>query len=114
MENSNEPTKVEDEIAIRIEGKDYWLVSQFAKLTNKKEQTIRLLISKGNRIRKLNHIHIGEKPFICAEELFEFPFVVPGRPAGMGDFIEKFYLENGELIKNEELLKSEDVLDKCQ
>jgi hypothetical protein len=89
--------------SIQINKKEYWTVKQFSLLTEKSISAIRVLMHKGNRIRKLKYMSIGGKPFIEAEELFNYPFVVKGRPAEVGSYIEKFYLENDELIKNEEV-----------
>lgn len=97
--------EIKGEKTILVEGREYFFVDQFARLTDKKDATIRLLITKGNRIRKLKSINFGGKPLILASELFDFPFVTKGHPSyTMGDFAEKFYVENGELIKSEEIL----------
>jgi hypothetical protein len=80
------------ESTINIEGQDYFTVDQFSKLTNKSQQTIRVLILKGNRIRKLSSITIGGKPFIISTELFNFPFVTTGRPSPLGISVERFIL----------------------
>lgn len=96
---------IEGECTVNLDGRDYWTVSQFSKLTNRKEGTIRVLISKGNRIRKLETKKLGGKPFILAEELFNFPFVITGRPADMGDYIEQYEIQEDELVVVERLLK---------
>lgn len=89
-----------------IEGEEYYTVKQFSQLTEKTEGTIRVLISKGNRIRKLKVHHIAGKPFILARELFEYPFVITGRPAGIGDAVERYYIDDdGNLTMKEELIK---------
>lgn len=85
-----------------INGEPYWTVAQFAILTNKKEQTIRYLILNGNRVRKLKAISIGGKPFVLASELFEYPFIVTGRPSKYGWGVVKYTLEKGELTQTEE------------
>ena len=64
---------------IEINGENYYTVEQFAQLTNKASQTIRGLMHKGNRIRKLKFVHFGNKPFIPATEVTCFPFTVSGR-----------------------------------
>lgn len=97
--------EIDGEKTIQIDGKYYWDVPQFAKLTDRKEGSIRLMCNKGNRIRKLKSIHIVGRLLIEAEELLNFPFVVCGRPAEMGAFIENYYLENGELLKSEKIFK---------
>ena len=92
-----------DEKSIEIDGEEYWTVQQFSKLTRRKEGSIRVLISKGNRLRALKWIRIGGKPFIRASELFEFPFVINGRPTLLGvTTIEKYRLQNGRLVSGEE------------
>lgn len=96
--------KVCGEESIKINGEDYWTVDQFSRLTGKKEGTIRVLISKGNRIRKLRTVHIAMKPFILAAEIFEFPFVITGRPSEEGDYVEKFVQEGEDLTIREEMI----------
>ena len=88
-----------------INGEDYWLVNQFAKLTQRTEGSIRVLINKGNRIRKLKCIKFGGKPFIESEELFDFPFVICGQPSKIGTFVEQFYMESGQLLREEKVYK---------
>jgi len=89
--------KILEEETISVNGKEWWFVHQFAKITGRKEQAIRVLISKGNLIRKLKTLDFGGKPLIAAEELFEFPFVMSGRqPDGMICY-EQYVLENGQL-----------------
>lgn len=100
---------IDDETTINLNGEEYWTVQQFARLTEKEPGTIRVLISKGNRVRKLKTVSVAGKPFILASELFEFPFVITGRPAGMGDYIERYFInDDGDLVLREELLKHDD------
>ena len=66
---------------IEIEGNGYYTVKQFAELTHRSEQSVRLLISKGNRIRRLETNNLVGKPFIPVEELTNFPFTVSGHNA---------------------------------
>jgi hypothetical protein len=89
--------EIYSEKPININGKDYWTVRQFAKLTNREEHSIRYLIIKGNRIRQLKSLTVGGKPFIEADELFNFPFVTTGRPNPLGINIERYTLEMGKL-----------------
>lgn len=77
---------------VEIDGKLYYTVKQFSFLTNRSTATIYNLIGKGNAIRKLQCMRVGEKPFIPAEELTDFPFVAPG-PNGKDN--PYFYDENG-------------------
>jgi hypothetical protein len=101
---------IRDEATINIEGQDYFTVDQFSKLTNKSQQTIRVLILKGNRIRKLVSKSIGGKPFILSSELFEFPFVTTGRPSPLGIPVERFILDE----KDGHLKVIEENFNKCQ
>jgi hypothetical protein len=64
---------------IEIEGSLYYTVKQFASITNRSEQSVRLLILKGNKIRKLLCVKFADKPFIPIDELTDFPFTVSGR-----------------------------------
>jgi len=62
-----------------IAGKEYYSISEFAKLTNRTWQSVYRLAIKGNRMRKLIHKQFFGKLFILADELVEFPFTVSGR-----------------------------------
>jgi len=98
---------IEGEVSININGQAYWTVRQFSNLTDKEQGTIRVLINKGNRLRRLKTVKIARKPFILASELFDFPFVINGHPAVMGDFVNRFVLDEGRLIIKEECWKRE-------
>ncbi len=74
MDKFNEPLS-----PVQINGEDFYTVKQFAVLTNRSEQSVRYLIIKGNRIRKLLIKKLAEKPFIFAHELTDFPFTVAGK-----------------------------------
>lgn len=90
---------------VYVEGDYYFFVDQFASLTGKKEAAVRMLITKGNTIRKLKSISFGGKPLILAKELEDFPFVVSGRsPEGKIRF-EKFKLTKEGLIKTEYIIE---------
>ena len=62
-----------------INGDRYFTVKNFAIATNRSEQSVRFLMSYGNRIRKLKTEYIMDKPLIPYAELTEFPFTLPGR-----------------------------------
>ena len=64
---------------ISIEGEDCYTIKQYACAVSRSEASIRQLLSKGNRIRKLKVLHVGEKPYIPFEEVFKFPFTMSGR-----------------------------------
>ena len=64
---------------VTINDKTYYTVKDFARLTNKTEQTIRKLYNIGNRIRKLKGLYIANRLFILTSELTEYPFTVSGR-----------------------------------
>ena len=57
----------------------YITVESFAERTNRKQETIRKLIRKGNAIRKLQAIKYSGYYMIPESELYDFPFVEPGR-----------------------------------
>jgi len=67
------PTKIADG--------EYYTLKEFARLTNREEDSVRKLIKKGNRMRKLRHRYFFGSPFILAGELTEFPFTSSGRNA---------------------------------
>lgn len=99
-------TILEGKEAIKINGKEYWSVKQFAELSQRTEYTIRMMISKGNSIRKLQSINITGRRYVPVDELFEFPFIANGRPPEGGFYVERFYLDE----KTKELLKTEEKL----
>lgn len=109
------PITIEDETTVSVEGEDCWTVKQFSALTEKEPGTIRMLVSKGNRIRKLKTIRVAGKPFILANELFDFPFVINGRPDGFANStcVTRFFIrEDGELVSKEEQYKlAEKIVD---
>lgn len=86
-----------------INGEEYWLVSQFANLVGKSEDTVRGLVTNGNKIRSLEANHLGKQVLIKASELFEFPFSANGRPTERGPYVKYFYLKDGELSVKEEI-----------
>jgi hypothetical protein len=102
-----------------INGKEYWSVRQFAKLTGREEASIRYLITHGNKIRCLKSEHFEGRPFINAEELFEYLFVPPGKPSPFGQVIEKFMLNDDNLVvvrfsmQGEQLVPVEERVEKC-
>lgn len=83
---------------VSICGKDCITIGQFAKLTKKSESSIRQLIIRGNMLRKIETITAGNKPFIPVKELFEYPFVMNGRPNELGYLVVKHKLEGEEVI----------------
>jgi len=107
--------QVYNEKTINIDGTDYWLVTQFSKLTNRSSVSIRALVNRGNRIRKLKAIRINDSVFIEAQELFEYPFVLPGKPAPdeEGICIEQFYLEDEKLYVKEKVYEVKDKDEIC-
>ena len=55
-------------------------VDTFAKVTNRKPEQIRRLIRNGNTIRRLNAMKINNYFYLIPyTEIFEYPFVEPGR-----------------------------------
>jgi len=96
---------VNEEKPILVGGKEYWTVKQFSALCQRSEQSVRLYICKGNRKRKLESILVGNTRLIPVEELFNFPFLTDGRPSSIGDYGERFYMENGELLRSEEIIE---------
>jgi len=63
---------------ISVDGVEYYKVSTFAKLTKRSEQSVRLLVNSGNRLRKLKHIKIARSLLIPATELTDYPFCLVG------------------------------------
>ena len=101
---------VNGENSININGKDYWTLKQFSYLTHRGEASITQLVKYGNRIRKLKVLKVDNKTYIEADELFEFPFIVIGRPSqDAGTIIEKFLInKSNELIRTEDIYKNAD------
>ena len=61
-----------------VGGKNYFSIQQMASITNKSDQTIYGLISRGNAIRKMEHIKILDRILIPCSELTQFPFTYAG------------------------------------
>ena len=97
--------KIKGEHSININGVEYFTVKQLARLTNKEEANIRRLIGEGNRVRKMESKKLCGKPFIPVEELFEFPFVYPGRGNEKGILAEMFVFKDGILKSVEKLIE---------
>lgn len=95
--------KINEEETVLINGKHFWTVRQFSKLTGFAEPRIRSLIYFGNSQRKLKSYYFGSnKPMIYANELFDFPFVSTGRPFKDSKVMAvKYYLEEGKLYTKE-------------
>jgi len=83
--------------AIRIDGDSFYTVKQFALLTNRTEQSVRYLIIKGNRIRKLLVRKIADKPFVFADELTDFPFTVAGKSIDIYHYTKDGKIEEEEI-----------------
>lgn len=66
-------------LIVTINNQQYLTVSDFAKVINRSEPTVRRLMSTGNRFRKLKYMHLAGKPFILASEIFKYPFTLSGR-----------------------------------
>ena len=91
---------------VTIEGKKYWTINQFAKLVGKHRECINNKRFHGNLIRKLKCERIAEKPFIPYEELFDYPWVVRGRPHSAGIYATKFKPDGkGGLVKTEQVIE---------
>jgi hypothetical protein len=79
-----------------INGIQYFSVKNFALATGKSEQSIRFLITNGNRLRSLKADRIADKPMIPYSELLEFPFTLAGRNSEE----VYYYDENGQQQPN--------------
>jgi hypothetical protein len=103
---------INEEESIEIQGQDCWTIQQFAKLTKRRASTIRGYIAVGNTIRKINTIRVGGKPFIPVREVFEYPFIVSGRPGTYGKMVCRYKLvkdeDTGSLTLLEETLPYKD------
>lgn len=64
---------------VNINGINYYTIKQFAELVHHTEGSVRQLIAKGNRIRKLKAVKMLSKTFIPVSELTEFCFTYVGR-----------------------------------
>ena len=93
--------EIQGEKTINIDGKEYWTTKSFANLTQRTERVIRKLALQGNRVNRLKGITLNGRVYIECDELFNFAFTTNGRPALMGDYMERFYLEGDELLREE-------------
>lgn len=96
---------------VNIDGTEFWTVEDFSALTQRSDRVIRILANGGNRLRVLKAKRVYGRVFIEANELFDYPFTANGRPSDKGDFIEKFYLEEGELLRSEICLTKDENID---
>ena len=64
---------------IEVNGAKYYDIQTFADLTKRSAQSIRLLVGKGNRFRKIDHLKLGQMLLINDYELSNFPFACAGR-----------------------------------
>jgi len=88
-----EPTNDNDKVKlasnkVKIDGIDCYSVHTFALLTERSEQTIRLLINKGNRLASLKARKVEDNWYIPCTELTDFPFCYPGRSMYVDRFDE--------------------------
>ena len=83
---------------IEIGEERYYTVKQFANLTNHSEQSIRVLIYKGNSLRKLRVNNMLGRPLIYTSELTDFPFTTPGRSR-----VVYFYDNEGNIDRTEDI-----------
>lgn len=90
--------RIKNEETVNINGLDYWTIAQFAFLVGISTSYVRVLISYGNKIRKLKVEHFGSKPFIPAEEVFDYPFMSGGRPSIDGRVVKRFQMEGDDLV----------------
>jgi hypothetical protein len=99
--------EINGEKTVIINGKHFWTIRQFSKLTGFAEPRIRSLIYSGNSQRKLKaHYFASNKPMVHANELFDFPFVLTGRPSKDSKMTAiKYYLEEGELSCKEIIIE---------
>ena len=101
---------INGEETLIINNEEFWTVRQFSNLTDFTEPRVRSLIYYGNCIRKLEVFYpCSNKPLIPAKELFEFPFVLSGRPLKEYENslkVKRFYLnEENVLSSREEIIE---------
>jgi hypothetical protein len=81
---------------LTVDDIEYYDVHTFAELTKRSEQSVRLLIGKGNRLRKhLESIKIGHTLLVPKIELTEFPFCCAGR----SKLVLRFHEDGSEYIE---------------
>ena len=91
--------------SVSIGDQEYWTVHQFADLTGKTTETIYSLIRRGNRVRKLKSLLFCSRRLIPVDELEQFPFVICGRPCALGIFVERFFIEDDTVCREELIYK---------
>lgn len=74
------------------EGIDYIHISEFAQATNRSLQATRVLIEKGNCIRKLKAFRDGSRLMVPIKEMYGFPFTCKGQGTSKEIF---HYTEDG-------------------
>ena len=87
---------------LEIDKEYYFTIKEFSQVIKKSKSTVRALIDRGSKVRKLKIMKVENKVFIPLSELFEFPFVVRGNFSNKAVIIEKFYFNaNCKLISKE-------------
>jgi hypothetical protein len=94
-------TRKPAEFAVMVNGELCFTVKKFAKVTNRSEQSVRGLIARGNRVRRLKIIRLADRPFVPYSELIEFPFTVSGRTESV-----YHYDENGKIVEEVSTLQT--------
>jgi len=80
---------------MKVNGKGYYTVEQFAIITGKTPGHILRMVLYGNRIRKMDSTKMLNKTMIPVEELTNFPFNRRGR----GEITEVYHFcQNGEKV----------------
>ena len=76
-----------------INGIPFYTTQEFARIINMQTESVRQLTYRGNQIRRLKFMKIGQQIFIPCLELEEYSFTTSG-----GGFTTYHYDKQGELI----------------
>ena len=76
-----------------INGIPYYATQEFARIINMQSESVRQLTYRGNQIRRLKSMKIGQQIFIPCSELHDYSFTTSG-----GGFTTYHYTKEGELV----------------
>ena len=76
-----------------INGTPYYTSQEFAKIINLQTESVRQLTYRGNQIRRLKSMKVGQQIFIPCAELHDYSFTTAG-----GGFTTYHYTKEGEIV----------------
>ena len=76
-----------------INGTPFYTSQEFARIINLQTESVRQLTYRGNQIRRLKSVKVGQQIFIPCAELHDYSFTTSG-----GGFTTYHYTKEGEIV----------------